>query len=320
MGHLEESQPDRPHVDVVIVAHDGEETIGRLISTLKASIGVSCRLIVVDNASSDRTVELARGLGAIVVAGSENVGYGAAFNQGLAIATAEWVVCANQDVIVDPVAVRILVDAATAQEAYGARPGLVGPALRDDDGELIETFNELPTLWRQVAELVGGESLAGQRGVVPSGPGPQPCGWMSAAFVLGRRSIFEAVGGFDPAYFMYVEDVDLFTRLAGSGRVSLWVPDAVVTHLGGVRAAMSPVMVAHALWGWGRYFGLRHGRITAVAVRVAGLVGVSARAAVWGMRSRRGIPQSEVMRRAYAETTRRFVRSALTGRRPARPV
>jgi N-acetylglucosaminyl-diphospho-decaprenol L-rhamnosyltransferase len=57
-------------------------------------------------------------------------------------------------------------------------------------------------------------------------------GWLSGACLLLRREAWEAVGGFDPGYFMYFEDVDLGDRLGRAGWQNVYVPRARVTHVG----------------------------------------------------------------------------------------
>ena len=66
------------------------------------------------------------------------------------------------------------------------------------------------------------------------------CGWLSGSALLVRREAFEAVGGFDPQYFMYFEDVDLCDRLARAGWSSIYVPSAVVEHTGGHATRREP--------------------------------------------------------------------------------
>ncbi len=64
--------------------------------------------------------------------------------------------------------------------------------------------------------------------------------WVSGACFLVRRAAFEQVGGFDEAYFMYAEDVDLCWRLGRSGWTVAYVPAAEVTHLQGVSTDRHP--------------------------------------------------------------------------------
>jgi N-acetylglucosaminyl-diphospho-decaprenol L-rhamnosyltransferase len=67
-----------------------------------------------------------------------------------------------------------------------------------------------------------------------------PTGWLSGSCMLLRREAFEAVGGFDPSYFMYCEDLDLCRRLADAGWSNVYVPSAVVTHTGGHATSRRP--------------------------------------------------------------------------------
>ena len=72
-------------------------------------------------------------------------------------------------------------------------------------------------------------------------------GWLSGSCLLVRRVAVDRVGGFDPAYFMYFEDVDLCDRLAQAGWQIVYEPAAVVEHLGGHATSQRPVemLVAH---------------------------------------------------------------------------
>ena len=71
-------------------------------------------------------------------------------------------------------------------------------------------------------------------------------GWLSGSCLLVRRSAFEDVGGFDPGYFMYFEDVDLCDRLAKHGWSCMWVPTASVTHVGGTATGQQPLRMLKA--------------------------------------------------------------------------
>ncbi len=65
--------------------------------------------------------------------------------------------------------------------------------------------------------------------------------------MLLRREAFEAVGGFDPSYFMYCEDMDLCRRLGEDGRLNVYVPGAVITHSGGhaTQRSAGPMLAEH---------------------------------------------------------------------------
>ena len=76
---------------------------------------------------------------------------------------------------------------------------------------------------------------------------PRDADWVSGAGFLVRRSAFAAVGGFDEAYFMYVEDVDLCWRLHRAGWGVLYVPSARAVHEQGRSTSRRPyrMMAAH---------------------------------------------------------------------------
>jgi N-acetylglucosaminyl-diphospho-decaprenol L-rhamnosyltransferase len=274
-----------PLVDVIVVTHNPGSLLPRALASIAASRGVRIRMSVVDNASTDGTADRARALGAEVVPMPANLGYGAALNRGVAGATAPWAVCCNQDVDVDQHAIARLVRTAEAYEGVHGVPCVVGPRLVRPDGTTAETCHRLPTLGRQIAEFLLGERAAGNRNRGTETDGAQRCGWVSATFLLARASTFRSVDGFDPRYFMYVEDVDFFARLAAAGGHCVWEPRATVTHLGGDERVWSPQLYAHALWNWKQYFDARTGGFGGTAVLAAAVVGSLGRAALWWARS-----------------------------------
>jgi N-acetylglucosaminyl-diphospho-decaprenol L-rhamnosyltransferase len=71
-------------------------------------------------------------------------------------------------------------------------------------------------------------------------PRERPAGWLSGSCLLVDLAAFASVGGFDPGYFMYFEDVDLAERLARRGWLHVYVPSAVVVHEGGHATKREP--------------------------------------------------------------------------------
>jgi N-acetylglucosaminyl-diphospho-decaprenol L-rhamnosyltransferase len=100
--------------------------------------------------------------------------------------------------------------------------------------------------------------------------------WVTGACFLVRREAFDAVGGFDDRYFMYVEEVDLCWRLARAGWRTGYESSARVRHLGGVSTAAVPyrMIVAHhsSLWRFARRTTCGYDRLLlpVVAVGIAG--------------------------------------------------
>lgn len=302
-----------PDIEVVIVTHNGARVLPRAMRSLSASEGARVRVTVVDNGSTDASDELAADLGATVVALETNVGYGAAFNIGLEQTTSEWIVCSNQDVDVAPTALAIMIDAAARHQEETGRPCVAAPGLFTPTGRLAETCHRFPTPTRHIAGLLLGEAVSGIRDVEPPTGGMRRCDWVSGAFLLGRTATFNAVAGFDPTYFMYVEDLDFFTRLAAAGADCLWVPEAIVVHAGG-GAPIPAAIYAHTLWNLRAYYRRHNGPRAGAAVFAAGIVGSMVRAAMWYCRGLADDAVAVEYSRMFAGAALVALTSALHGR------
>ena len=191
-------------------------------------------MVVADNASTDGTAERAAArAGVEVLATGTNLGYGRAANLGAAGTVADWLLVANPDIVFTPDALDKLFEATSRWP----RAGAFGPAIRTPDGDLYPSARAFPSLGRGLGHAAFGWVWPGNPWTRAyrreSGrPVEGPAGWLSGSCLLLRRDAFEAVGGFDPAYFMYCEDMDLCRRLAAAGWSSVYVPAAVVTHIG----------------------------------------------------------------------------------------
>ena len=281
----------RPQVDIVVVAYNGAEHLRELLPQLCAQQGIETHVVVVDNASQDSSADVAEELGAEVVRSPTNDGYGTACNRGLERGSAPWVVVANQDLSVPEGAIAALIERAVDWEQATGCPVIVGPALRRRDGTLAETSHRLPTFGRLVYALLAGDHRAGIRDAGSAGL-EHAAGWISAVMLVARRSTLSRLGGFDPAYFMYVEDVDLLYRHRQQGGLCVISPAATVTH-GGGSSAHSPLMHAHALLNWQRFARSHWGRTRGAAVMGAAIVGSFGRSLYWLAHSVRPPDQGE---------------------------
>ena len=107
--------------------------------------------------------------------------------------------------------------------------GALGPLIRNTDGEIYPSARALPSLGRGIGHALPGGGGRAIRGRPPTdnergAPQEGPVGWLSGSCLLVRRAAFDAVGGFDPDYFMYFEDVDLGERLGRAGWQNVYVP------------------------------------------------------------------------------------------------
>jgi len=206
-------------------------------------------VVLADNGSADGVPEAAaEEPGVTLVRTGGNVGYGRAANVGARGAAAPWLLIANPDVRwCQPGAI----DALLAAAARWPRAGAFGPAIVTPDGRLYPSARALPSLGRGIGHALAGwwwptnpwtSSYRQER----ESPVEGECGWLSGSALLVRRDAFESVGGFDPKYFMYFEDVDLCDRLARAGWSSIYVPSAVVEHSGGHATRRVPKLMLRA--------------------------------------------------------------------------
>jgi N-acetylglucosaminyl-diphospho-decaprenol L-rhamnosyltransferase len=270
--------------------------------------------VLADNGSTDGSVEAAaRRPGVRLVPTGGNLGYGRAVNAGLVECDEDFVVIANPDVVWDPGALDELLAAAGRWPDAGS----LGPLIRTVGGEIYPSARALPSLGRGIGHAVFGwwwpsnpwtAAYRHERGAPTEGP----TGWLSGSCLLVRRAAFDAIGGFDPSYFMYFEDLDFGDRLGQAGWQNVYVPDASVVHTGGHATSRQPAaMVAeHHRSAWiylsRRYHGWRW-----LPVRMVLRAGLAVRAALatrlpsvaeGAAPARRGVPSSPARR----SPTRRF--------------
>jgi len=227
--------PVGPRVSTVVVSFNTREHLLRCLASLETVV-LPLEVIVVDNASADGSPEAVaeRFPATRVVPNAENAGFARASNQGLALARAPHVLLLNSDAEVRPGAVETMAALLDARPRVGA----VGPRTLGSDGSVQVSFGPPLTPlneWRQ-RRLVQGvrarEAAALGRAAALAAVEHEPA-WLSASCLLARREALGAVGGFDEAFFLYEEDVDLCRRLRQAGWTLVFTPEAeVVHHLG----------------------------------------------------------------------------------------
>jgi GT2 family glycosyltransferase len=236
-------------MDVVIVNYNTRDQLARCI-TAALTDGPS-RLLVVDNASTDGSADMVRSRFPQVelVSNAANVGYGAAANAGIAACESAHVLLLNSDVVISPGTLQALATYLDTQP----KVSVVGPRLVGPDGRLqVSCF---PFWLPFPLNALAVDSIAGQ--LLARAPGVHqrfvPHGWQSRAacvpWVVGaaiglRRMAFRTAGGFDSAFFMYFEEVDLCLRLAALGWEVHFAPVTTVVHVGGLSTRQRPTEMA----------------------------------------------------------------------------
>ncbi|MCB1289207.1 MAG: glycosyltransferase family 2 protein [Mycobacterium sp.] len=243
---------DEAALTVVTVTYSPGSHLDRFLSSLTVATDRKVRVIIADNGSTDGAPEEAvqRYPGTELLRTGGNLGYGTAVNRAVATLPAgdEFVVVANPDVVWGPDSIDLLLDAA----ARWPQAGSLGPLIRDPDGSVYPSARHLPSLIRGGMHAVVGFAWKAnpwtksyrQERLEPS---ERPVGWLSGSCLLVRRSAFDAIGGFDERYFMYMEDVDLGDRLGRAGWLNVYVPGSEILHDKGHSTGRDPArnLTAH---------------------------------------------------------------------------
>ena len=216
-----------PDITAVIVSWNSGQSLASSLGALRSSAeaaGAELDIVVIDNASADSSQRIAVEAGADqMVANPVNAGYVVAASQGIALARGTWIMLANPDLTVSEHFVGRMLDAARSVPAdvaclvpdirYAADPSVV-----NSRGIEVDALG------------IPAERDAGLEAVDLAGPvdvfGPSTSG------CLIRRAALVEVGGLEPLYFAYLEDVDVAWRLRKKGYRALVVPDAVALHEG----------------------------------------------------------------------------------------
>lgn len=216
-------------VAVVIPSWNSAGLLPRCLDSL-AGQGAELELMVVDNGSSDGSVELLRERGVPHVSLPQNVGFAAAVNLGVARTKAPMVLALNADTVLEPGAVGRLAEALAADpELGGVQPRILQ---LEPGGESDVAGARLYS--RGMALSADGRAFeqgAGEAQDSRSAAAHEVFGVCGAACLL-RRELFERLGGYDERYFAFYEDVDLNVRARIAGWRFAYVPEAVVWHLG----------------------------------------------------------------------------------------
>jgi N-acetylglucosaminyl-diphospho-decaprenol L-rhamnosyltransferase len=223
-----------PALRVVVVTYSPGESLGHFLDSLRTATTQPYEVVLADNGSTDGAPEAAVADGVRLLPTGGNLGYGKAANLGASGFAGEWLVVANPDVTWSPGSLDVLLEAA----ARWPRAGCLGPAIRTPDDRLYPSARAFPSLGRGIGHALFGwwwpaNPWTRSYRAETSSPTEGTTGWLSGSCMLLRREAFAAVGGFDPSYFMYCEDMDLCRRLAESGWSNVYVPTADITHQGG---------------------------------------------------------------------------------------
>lgn len=251
---------DSAPVTVAVVSWNTRDLLARCLRSLLAESEAGRAAVwVVDNASTDGSADLVRGEFPWVslIPSHRNVGFGRAVNLVAARTSSSWLIPANADIELPAGSLEVLLKVGDAHP----EAGIIAPRLLLPDGSTQPSTWRFPSLRGTAVVNAGAHRLSSTIGRRLSLEGWQPdtecdVDWAMGAFLLVRRSAFDAVRGFDADQWMYAEDLDLGWRLDRAGWRTRYVPAAEVRHWGGASAvqafgnAGAPVEKVAASYRW----------------------------------------------------------------------
>jgi GT2 family glycosyltransferase len=231
-------------VSVIIVNYNTAKEIGRCLISIQNSkwrqnfSPSECKIqnleiIVVDNASTDDSIEVIRQLAEKfknikLIENKKNLGFAKACNQGAKNASGKFLFFLNPDIVVKKDTLVNLLEFAKKNPN-----SIIGPRLLNPDGSLQGSCYNLPTLTGAIKEFLLGQKWSYEK-FAPTGDKPTKVQAIVGAALFCPRKIFERLKGFDERYFLYYEDLDFCRRARKIGYKIYYLPEAKIVHSLGI--------------------------------------------------------------------------------------
>lgn len=217
----------RVDLAVVSVSWNVKDLLLENLKTIRESLGnITIRLIVVDNASSDGTVEVLQAQKDVIcIANTANLGFAKAVNQGIAKGNARHVLLLNPDMRVEPTA---LADTVAYLDTH-PEVGVLGGQLLDVQGKTYPSVRRFPDIWSQLAILLKLPHL------LPSSidrymytdfdyTKEQEAPSVRGSYFAMSQNALAKLGGLDELYFIWFEEVDYCMQVWKAGLKIVYVP------------------------------------------------------------------------------------------------
>ena len=211
-------------VSIIIVSYNTAYLIADCLKSVQNSSGTEKEIFVVDNASSDNSVELITSHFPAVklLVNKDNKGFGAANNQGLLSCNGRYVIFLNPDTTI----AQDTLQKAVSYMDENQHIGLAGAKILNPDGSLQESIS-----YKYPCEKFASNELFGLQGNIAC---------VLGAFMIAHKSLLDEIHGFDEDFFLYGEDQDLCWRIREKGHSIGYIENAEVLHWGGQSEIKTP--------------------------------------------------------------------------------
>lgn len=234
------TEETKVQLSIIIVTYNSRSLIEQcLVSVDKAVVGIKAEIIIVDNDSKDGIKEYlpSKFPGIKFIFNNENLGFAKACNQGSKISSGEYILFLNPDTVLSETCLTDCISFFKTHPDVGA----VGVRMLDDKGKFLkESKRGLPSPSASFYKLFGLAAIfPGSKKIAKYYQGHLPenennhVEVLSGAFMMVKRAVFEKVNGFDEAFFMYGEDIDLSLRINQLGFKNYYLGKISITHLKG---------------------------------------------------------------------------------------
>jgi hypothetical protein len=222
------------NLSIIIVSYNTRQLLKNCLDSIYTQNDIDLEVIVVDNNSSDGSVEMIKEYfpDAKLIENDTNVGFGKANNQGARVANGKYLLFINSDIFLQNNAIKEIDNYLMKTEN---NIGLAGFKILNKNNTLQPSCGNFPTLLNLTAEalfLDRAIKLKKPYHILDTGKYQKEFGpdWFSGSLLAVSRDIFKAVRGFDENFFLYVEEVDLCYRIRQKGYNSIYVPCASAVH------------------------------------------------------------------------------------------
>jgi N-acetylglucosaminyl-diphospho-decaprenol L-rhamnosyltransferase len=234
-----------PSITVSVVSHRQNALVNAFLGDLARLFGKDISIVVTENVLDEISLAIESAASPFeLIVNARPKGFGANHNAAFQHCRTPLFCVANPDI-------RLGLDPfpALARALEAERVGVAGPLVRNPAGGVEDSARRSPTAGSLLRKLLAGASGP----EYPIDRGPVAVDWVAGMFMLFRSDSFRAIGGFDEAYFLYYEDVEICRRLRRLGHRVLYVPGAEVVHDARRASRTDLAMMRHHLRSIARY-------------------------------------------------------------------